>query len=140
MAGGADHEGFASFSCHELGPWRLWLPGFVEVGELADVVDFHLAEVLAHLASSRVESFDQLLTADDARGWFAVEKDRVALPFEGNATESGGQRFPAGALDGGLQARAWPVRGGDGGLVAGRHLRYRRAVLAGQRLPAVRCT
>src|SRR6476659_3450306 len=134
MAGGADHEGLASFSCHELGPWRLWLPGFVEVGELADVVDFYLAGVMAHLASSCLEPFDPPPTTDDARGALAADQDRVALPFEGNATECGGQRFPAGAFDGCLQARAWPVRGVDGGLVAGRHLRYRRAVLAGQRL------
>ena len=52
MADGADHEGLASFSCHELGPWWLWLSGFVEMGELADVVDFYLAGVLAHLTSS----------------------------------------------------------------------------------------
>jgi hypothetical protein len=124
MAGGADHEGLSSLSCHELGPWRLWLPGFAEVGELADVVDFHLASALAHLTSSGLEPLDELRAADDARGWLTVCEDRVALPFEGDATESGGQRFPAGAFDGCLQARAWPVRGGDGGLVAGRHLRY----------------
>ena len=58
MAGGADHEGLSSLSCHELGPWRLWLPGFAEVGELADVVGFHLAGALAHLASSGLESLD----------------------------------------------------------------------------------
>ena len=76
-----------------------------------------------HLASSCREPLDELCTADDARGWFTVEKDRVALPFKGDATECSGQRFPAGPLDGCLQARAWPVRGVDGGLVAGRHLR-----------------
>jgi hypothetical protein len=63
MAGGADHEGLASFSCHELGPWRLWLPGFVEVGGLADVVDFYLAGVLAHLASSCIEADHSRLKA-----------------------------------------------------------------------------
>ena len=52
-----------------LRPWRLWLPRFAEVGELADVVDFHLAGVLAQLASSCLEPLDQLGAADDARGW-----------------------------------------------------------------------
>ena len=36
-----------------------------------------------HLASSCREPLDELCTADDARGWFTVEKDRVALPFRG---------------------------------------------------------
>ena len=101
------------------------------MGELGDVVGFHLAGALAHLTSSCLEPFDELCAADDARGWLTVGEDRVSLPFQRDTTESGGQRFPAGAFDGCLQARAWPVRGGDGGLVAGRHLRHRRAVLAG---------
>ena len=50
VAGGADYESLASFTRHVLRPWRLWLPGFAEVGELADVVDLDLAGVLAHLA------------------------------------------------------------------------------------------
>jgi hypothetical protein len=58
MAGGADHESLSSLSCHEFGPWRLWLPGLAEVGELADVVDCHLAGALAHLTSSGLEPFD----------------------------------------------------------------------------------
>ena len=124
MAVGADDEGLSALSCHEFGPWRLWLPGFAEVGELGDVVGFHLAGALAHLASSCLEPLDELCAADDARRWLTVGEDRVALPFQGDATERGGQRFPAGAFDGCLQARAAPVRGVDGGLVAGRHLRY----------------
>src|SRR6266516_5893768 len=107
VASGADHERLASFTRHELRPRRLWLPRFAEVGELANVVDFHLAGVLAHLASSCPEPLDQLGAADDdARGWFAVGEDRYALPFEGDAAESGGQRFLAGAFDDRLQAFA----------------------------------
>ena len=104
VAVGADHEGLSSLSCHEFRPWRLWLPGFVEVGELGDVVGFYLAGALAHLTSSCLEPLDELCAADDARGWLTVCEDRVALPFEGDATERGGQRFPAGARDGCLQA------------------------------------
>ena len=98
VAGGADHEGLAAHPCHELRPWRLSLPGLCEVGELADVMDFHIAGVLAHLASSALEPLDELGTADD-RGWLAIDDDRVALPSKGDATEEGGQWFPAGALD-----------------------------------------
>jgi hypothetical protein len=46
VAGGADHEGFASPVGHGLGPLGLKRPGLTEVGELADVVDFHLAGLL----------------------------------------------------------------------------------------------
>ena len=60
VAGGADHEGLASFTRHELRPWWLWLPRFAEVGELADVVDFDLAGVLAPLASSCLEPLDEV--------------------------------------------------------------------------------
>jgi len=35
------------------------------MGKLADVVDLHLAGVLAYLASSRLESTDEFLAADD---------------------------------------------------------------------------
>ena len=64
VAGGADHEGLASHACHELRPWRLWLPPLREVGEFADVVGFHLAGVLAQLTSSGLEPLDQLGAAD----------------------------------------------------------------------------
>ena len=125
VAGRADHEGLASSSRHEVRPWRLWLPRSAEVGELADVVDFDLAGVLAQLTSSCLEPLDQLGAADDARGWLAVGEDRFPLLFQGEATEGGGQRFLAGAFDNHLQAGAWPVRCVDGGLVTGRHLRHR---------------
>jgi hypothetical protein len=81
MAVGADYEGLSALSCHEFGPWRLWLSGFAEVGELGDVVGFHLAGALAHLALSRLEPCDELCVAGDARGWLTVGEDRVALPF-----------------------------------------------------------
>jgi hypothetical protein len=51
MAGGADHEGLTSPFDHEFGPPWPWLPRFAEVGELADVVDFHHAGVLAQARS-----------------------------------------------------------------------------------------
>jgi hypothetical protein len=50
MAGGADHEGFASSSHHERGPHGLGRSGWFEVGELADVVDVHWSGLLAELA------------------------------------------------------------------------------------------
>jgi hypothetical protein len=56
------------------------------------------------------------------------------LPFERDAAEPCDQWFPACPFDAGFEAPAWPVRGGDDGLVLSRHLRYRRAVPGGQRL------
>jgi hypothetical protein len=47
MAVRADHQGLAPATCHELRPFRLWLPVPGEVGELADLVDFHLPSLLA---------------------------------------------------------------------------------------------
>ena len=79
MAGLADHKGLASPFGHECHPRRLRPSRLVEVGELADVVNFDLAGVLAHLTPSRSEPVDQLLAAEGDRGEFAVGEDRVLV-------------------------------------------------------------
>jgi hypothetical protein len=61
------------------------------VGELADVVNVHLAGQRAHLAPSRQEPGDQLFAGGGDRGWLAVGEDRRLLPFERNSAEPGGQ-------------------------------------------------
>lgn len=134
MADGADHEGLAPLACHELRPFRRWPPRVGELSEFADMVDFDLADARAHLAPSRQEPIDQLLVTDGDRGWFAVGEDRGLLPLERNAAEPCGQRFPAVAFNGHLQALSRPVRCVDGGLVLACHLRHRGAMLAGERL------
>ena len=69
MAGVADDEGFASPFCHERRPRGLvGLSRRAEVGELADLVNIHLAGVPAHLAPPREESTDQLLAAGGRDG------------------------------------------------------------------------
>src|ERR1700716_84597 len=57
---------------HELRPGWLWSSRSGEVGEFADLVDFHRGPVFAELAPARLEPGDQLLAADGDRGWLAV--------------------------------------------------------------------
>ena len=120
---------FAIKAAH--GGWLLPWPG--EVGQLADLVGFHLGPLAAPFAFAPQEPGDQLLAAN-GRGGQAVVDDRLALPFERDAAEPCDQRFPARPLLAGLVTGTRPVLGGDGGLVLAGHLRHRRAVLAGQGL------
>ena len=134
VAGGADHEGLALRSGHELRPRGLWPSRPGEVGELADLVDLHLGRVCSQSshrpARSRVISSLRRVAGTGGR---SVE-DRFLLPSERDTTEPGDQWFPARPFDGGLEAGARPVRGVDRGLVLAGHLRHRRVVLGGQRL------
>ena len=53
VAGGADHEGLPAHLGHELRPRGLWLSRPGEVGEFADLVDFHPGTLVAPLAPAR---------------------------------------------------------------------------------------
>ena len=123
VAGDADHEGFPAHPGHELRPsgLRPSCPG--EVGELADLVDFHVGQRVAPLALSCPEPDGQLLAAGGQVGK-AVGDDRFLLSFQRDATEPGDQWFPARPFDGGLEADARPVRRGDGGPVFAGHRRH----------------
>ena len=134
MAVAAGHEGLAATLGHDLCPvgWLLAKP--VEMGEFADMVHFDVVRLPAELASARQEPSDQLLGWVDRPGHEAVGEDRLLLPLEGNTSEPGHQGLLADTSDAGLEARSWPMRCVDLGLVTGRHLRHRRAVLAGQGL------
>jgi hypothetical protein len=63
MAGGADHEGLAVHPGHELRPSGLSPSCPYEVGELADLVDFHGGQRVAPLAAPGPEPDGQLLAA-----------------------------------------------------------------------------
>jgi len=110
VAGGAEHEGLASSLGHDPGPFGLvWLPGLVEVCELADLVNLHLVRISADLAPSSAEPIDQLLAGCGGRDWRAVVEGRVLLPYERDTTERCDQWFASlAALNSGLQALAWP--------------------------------
>jgi hypothetical protein len=77
MAGPADHEGLSSPFRHELRPGRLRSSRSGEVGEFADLVDFHRGPVFAELAPARLEPGDQFLAALQERqvGCFAGDVD-----------------------------------------------------------------
>src|SRR6266508_3381476 len=132
MAGGADHEGLAPPVRHGLGPLGLQRPGYAEVCELADVVDLDLARLLADLADAREEPVDQLLVRIVDPDRLAVDDRRRSLPVERYAAEPCDQWLSAVAFDTRLEAGAQPVRCLDFGLVLGRRLRRRRAVLSCQ--------
>ena len=80
MTVGADDECLPAPLGHELVPCGLRSPWSVEVGELADVVDFRRAvRLLAQLASSGLKPGDQLFPPDVDRAWCVVGQDRVPL-------------------------------------------------------------
>jgi hypothetical protein len=69
----ADHQGLAPPVGHGLGPTGgLKWPGSCEVGELPDVMDFHLARLLAILADIREEPCHEFLVR-------VVDPDRLAV-------------------------------------------------------------
>ena len=86
VAGTADHEGFPAHPGHELRPPGLCPSRPGEVGELADLVDFHVGRRLAVLTPPGAEPLDQLLAAGGRVGK-AVGDDRLLLPFQRDATE-----------------------------------------------------
>jgi hypothetical protein len=92
VAGGAGHEGLPAHGGHELGPRGLWPSRPGEVGEFADLVDFHPGTLVAPLAPPGAEPDDQLPAAG-GRGGLAVGEDRLSLPFERDAAEPGDQWF-----------------------------------------------
>ena len=77
VAGGADHEGLASFGRHEHRPRGLAWSGLPEAGELADLVHVHLARVAAHSSHRCVKS----RWISSLRGWgagFGIRSWRTA--------------------------------------------------------------
>jgi hypothetical protein len=130
VAGSADDKRLPAHFGHEPRPrgLRASLPG--EVGKLADLVNFHVRVPLAPFAPARVEPGDQF-PAGGGRDCRTVVEDRFLLSFQRDTTEPGDQWFPACPLDGGLEARAFPVRGVHFGLVFAGHRGYPGAVLGG---------
>jgi len=103
----AGHEGLSPFPCHERRPCELASVLF-EAGEVADLVNYHLALVSAQLAPSSKEPADQLLAlvGDLVRGR-AVDEDRSLVPHQGYPAEPSDQWLLARAFDSGLKAPTW---------------------------------
>ena len=108
-------------------------PGMARLAIDADVVDLHLARLLAELAPVHKEPADQLLVWIDRPGQ-TVGQDRHFLPPQRYPSEPCDQFPPVVTRHAGLKAGAWPMRCRDFGFEPGRHLRHRRAVLARQGL------
>src|SRR5947209_20212379 len=97
MAGLADHKGLASPPRHEAHPGRgVRQPHWVELGELADVVDLDVLGPFAELTPAGQEPINEFLAAD---GWGCrtIGGDRGGLPSERDGTEPYGQVVPAAA-------------------------------------------
>jgi len=77
VATAADHKGFAVRAGHEICPRGPVGPGFARSVSLADVVDFHLVDMPACLASPGEESGDQFLALGIDRGQLTVGDDRL---------------------------------------------------------------
>src|SRR5215472_11319030 len=118
MAFRADHECFAPPFRHQPCPFGLSWSRLAEVGELADVVNCHVARLPADLAFPAEQPQGQFFAgvADPFRD--AVGDDRLSLSLEWYPAEPCDQRFPAVPFDGGLQAGPQAVRGLDLGLVS----------------------
>lgn len=80
MTSSADHKGFAALGRHDPYPFRWWVPGPFEIGQLADVMDFHIRiRLLTQLTSARLEPLDQLLRRIDGDGGRTVQQGRSPL-------------------------------------------------------------
>src|SRR5215468_6124641 len=130
MARTADDDGLAAPFGHEVYPGRPVGPVMaVEVGELADVVDFDLVPRVADLTAVGEEPVDQLVSLGAGHDRCQVDQDRVALAFERDPAEAGDQWFPTMiACDGDLETGPLPSRGVDDRLVLSGHLGDRGAV------------
>jgi len=93
-----------------------------------------LAGLLVQLTPLSQEPDHQLLAGVVRPVGNAVGKDRIPVAHEWYPAEPGYQGLLAVAFDAGFEARSWPVRRVDGGLVFGRHLAHRGLVLGRQRL------
>ena len=94
MAGRADHEGLPAHGGHEVRPLGLRPSRPGEVGEGADLVDFHRGALLTPLAPACQEPDGQLLAAGSRDG-LAVGEDRFLLPYQRDAAEPCDQWLPA---------------------------------------------
>ena len=72
-------------------------------------MNFHVALAFVEFASLAFNSFNELDSPVVRTGWIAVGEDCDLVPFERDATEGSDQRFPAFAVEPGLEARPKPL-------------------------------
>jgi hypothetical protein len=73
MTAPADHEGFAPPGCHDADPERLLGPSFwLQISELADMMDFAVVRCSAEFACAREEPFNQLVAPEVDVWWVAI--------------------------------------------------------------------
>ncbi|WP_438479435.1 hypothetical protein, partial [Streptomyces asiaticus] len=74
------------------------VPGSSEIGEFGDVVNLHLVDASACLASSRQEPGDQFLAFDGDRGQPTVSDDRLLVLSQRDPADPSDQWFPVEAF------------------------------------------
>ena len=115
----ADHEGLAPLPQHERRPWGLDCVQF-ETGEVADLVNNHLARLPAQLAPSSKQPANQLLplVGDLARG-STVDDDRPLVSHQWYPAEPCDKWLLAYAFDPSLVAPTWSLWRLDRGAMFG---------------------
>jgi hypothetical protein len=90
VAAAAYDQGFAPSHGHEVHPCGFVSPSrLVEIGELADVVDFQVHRVLADLTASGQEPMDQLVTPGAGQDRPLVGEYGCACSPEWDSAEAG---------------------------------------------------
>ena len=106
MADAAEDERLPPSRCHESHPVGRRLPSLaVQVGELADVVDFHVLRGAARLALICQKPLKQLGTSLTPAGKKGVLDVCPETRSEWYPAEAGNQRFFAHSRNSGLQTR-----------------------------------
>ena len=112
MASATEDQRLPPSRCHESRPVGRRLPTLtIQVGELADVMDFHVLGGATRLAFVRQESLKQLGTPLTLAGEERSAKCAVEARPEWYPAEAGDQRLLPLSRDSGLQTRPGPERG-----------------------------
>jgi hypothetical protein len=126
MAHTAEDQRLPPSRRHESNPIRRRFPSLmVQVGEFADVMDFHVFRGAARFASVRQKPLKQLGASLSPAGKEQVFKVCRETRSEWYPTEAGNERFLAHSRNSGLQTRPGAKRGRYFCREAANHLRDR---------------
>jgi hypothetical protein len=78
----ANYQCFASSSCHLFHPFRFFsLPRFLQVRQLADMMDLYLLASAAEFARIRQDSFQEFAAVGHEELGEMIDQDRLLLPL-----------------------------------------------------------
>jgi hypothetical protein len=119
MAFAADNQRFSSSCCHLFNPDRLFSsPWLFQICQFADMMNLYFLFRSAEFTGIGKHTLKQFAPVGHDELRKAINKDRIALPFEDNSPKLRHKRFLAfAALDDNLQAFSWSMSRLDGGFV-----------------------